>query len=163
MFLRWFNCTGSPGDTTRIVSSHIYIFFYSYVGNLEPTCTEELIYSIFSRISPVLRCKMIYSVCISWLMFDMTSTQITKCRLQCCVIILVWKYLWTIAQIYFILSSHTYYSIQYWLAVTLIESFVKFDVVQSTCRRSANLGKFWPANHWKTPFVFWQNKTFNVN
>ncbi|XP_020908514.1 nucleolysin TIAR isoform X2 [Exaiptasia diaphana] len=32
-----------------------------YVGNLEPSCTEELIYTIFSRISPVLRCKMIYS------------------------------------------------------------------------------------------------------
>ncbi|KAK3710771.1 hypothetical protein QZH41_016756 [Actinostola sp. cb2023] len=32
-----------------------------YVGNLECACTEDLIFSIFNRVAPVSRCKMIYS------------------------------------------------------------------------------------------------------
>lgn len=50
---------------TRLLSKNRYLLFlisFRYVGNLDPTVTEELILALFGQIGPVKGCKIIQEV-----------------------------------------------------------------------------------------------------
>lgn len=57
-------------DLLSIYYYQFYHFSFSYVGNLDPTVTEDLILALFGQIGPVKGCKIIQEVSCLFKYFD---------------------------------------------------------------------------------------------